>query len=94
MDMNAKPDSTLYSYLTEKNLVSVHKFEREEPEFTINTHSGFSKEPFKGTIDYIWVPRDLIDRVKTKMPTISDNLLPNDEFPSDHLWIEAELSFV
>ena len=93
MDMNAKPDSTLYSYLTEKNLVSVHKFENKEPEFTINTHSGFSKGPFKGTIDYLWVPIGWLNGVKTYMP-VTNKLLPNDEFPSDHLWTEAELYFV
>lgn len=93
MDMNAKPDSTLYKFLTSKNLISAHKFENDEPVFTINTHSVFSSIPFKGTIDYIWVTADQITDVQTKMPYISDHLLPNDNFPSDHLWTEAQLYF-
>lgn len=93
MDMNTKPDDELYKFFPENGMVSAHAFEGHEPEFTTNTQSRFLTEPFKATIDYVWVSKQYLKKVMSRMPTKYTRLLPNDKFPSDHYWMEFHLTF-
>ena len=93
MDMNTTPTDPLYEYLPSKGMISAHEFEGREPDFTTNTQSKFNTEPFKATIDYVWVSWGKIAEVKSRLPTKFTRLLPNDKFPSDHYWMEFDLTF-
>jgi hypothetical protein len=93
MDMNAKPDSPLYASMLEADMVSAHAFEGEEPEFTTWAQSKREAEPFKATIDYIWVSKDSISKVTTKMAKCKAGMMPSNKYPSDHLWTTAQLKF-
>ena len=91
--MNITPRDPLYKYFPKCGLISAHVVEGREPDFTINTQSKFSGEVFKETIDYVWVNLSVIEKVVSKMPTKFTRLLPNDKFPSDHYWMQFELTF-
>lgn len=87
MDMNLTPKDPLYKFLPKCGLISAHVVEGREPDFTINTKDQ------KETIDYVWVTLSEIRKVVSKMPTKFTRLLPNDKFPSDHYWMQFELTF-
>jgi len=71
----------------------------EEPEYTTYAHipGKHGEEPFKGTLDYIFVRKNLLPR-NVVFPTvpdesIKDRLVPINENPSDHLPLFAELEW-
>ena len=93
MDMNATPDSDLYNYMEARKMISAHKFEGKEPEYTTNVNSFFTPNGFKETIDYLWATEKFIKSVKSWLPD-DKNLLPNENFPSDHYWMKFEIKMI
>ena len=94
-DLNSKPGSSVYKFLERKGMVSANLFEEIEPEFTTNIVTERNPDGFKETLDYVFVTKDLIKEVESTLPAQyeSEVLIPNAEFPSDHLWLKFDLTF-
>ena len=92
MDMNTTPKESLYDYLPSKGMISANTFKGDEPEYTIKVQTERMNKIFKETIDYVWVTKSLIGDVESVLPETTD-LLPNDNFPSDHYWMKFVLTF-
>jgi 2',5'-phosphodiesterase len=93
MDMNTTPVDSLYQYLPSQGMVSVNKFcIGKEPSYTTFTENKFMTFPFQQTIDYVWVSQKFLSQVIRMTPN-TDDLLPSQSFPSDHLWLKFALSF-
>ena len=67
-----------------------------EEMYTNNSHSIFKgkENTFKGCIDYIFVSPDISDRLlNRKVFPQDDQLIPNENHPSDHCYLEVEMDF-
>lgn len=64
----------------------------QEPAFT-NYSVVKNQEPFRDTLDYIWLSPGLHVLSVRPLPTLEDlgSPLPNERFPSDHLLLAAEV---
>jgi hypothetical protein len=92
MDMNTKLNTPLYNFMLKQDMISAHVFKETEPLFTVWSQSKFEIKPFKEMIDYIWITKDLISKAETEIADC-ECMLPNENYPSDHLWIRVSITF-
>lgn len=105
-DFNIQPTSAEYAQFLETPTSTGMKFKSlycethqgKEPTFTTYAQSKRDKEPFLGTLDYIFVNEKLLKTcaildMKT-LPSEAKDLMPTKNEPSDHLMLSAKIGFV
>lgn len=90
-DFNSDPNSIAYKAIYNNTLGLKSIFQNNEPEFTT---IKYNKTLYKKTVDYIWI-RDF-NLISSKLFPLNNSItpagLPNENFPSDHLAIYANVS--
>jgi endonuclease/exonuclease/phosphatase family metal-dependent hydrolase len=87
-DFNATPSHSVYDIIYKNKYESVYKkFYGEEAKYT------FASEHFRGAMDYIFVnDKCKINNVKEiDFDYLEKNNIPNDDFPSDHMYLFADI---
>jgi mRNA deadenylase 3'-5' endonuclease subunit Ccr4 len=89
-DFNSKPTSNVYQIMNNNNYNSVYKiFNGNENKYT--AVNSFSNERF--TLDYIFIDKkSTVKDVYQIDKTLENNNIPNKTFPSDHVFLIANIS--
>lgn len=95
-DFNSKPHGCVYNLCDHSPLQLISAYAvLKHPPTSFNVTPGF-----KGCLDYIWYKSNLLlHRLLSPIPDVdptsgSQLYLPNPDFPSDHICIAAQFSFV
>ena len=89
-DFNSKPTSNVYQIMNNNNYNSVYKiFNGDENKYT--AVNSFTNERF--TLDYIFIDKkSTVKDVYQIDKTLENNNIPNKVFPSDHVFLIANIS--
>jgi endonuclease/exonuclease/phosphatase family metal-dependent hydrolase len=89
-DFNSKPTSSVYQIMNNNNYNSVYKiFNGVENKYT--AVNSFTNERF--TLDYIFIDKkSTVKDVYQINKTLENNNIPNKVFPSDHVFLIANIS--
>ena len=94
-DMNIRPSSDLYQTMFGPvELVSAYReYKGKEPDYTNCTKNKFSKDGFIDTLDYILITSNISVLGVMDCPD-DQEICPNEDEPSDHIMIGAQLSIL
>tara|TARA_A100001015_G_C15030782_1_gene733114 strand:+ start:457 stop:1347 length:891 start_codon:yes stop_codon:yes gene_type:complete len=88
-DMNSLPKSSVYNLFKESFKSVYYDYYNKEPVST-NKINNKSFGKFSGTIDYIWISKQIKIKSVKKIPNVIKEM-PNINEPSDHLSISCEI---